>query len=268
MQLDDISIGTSGWKFDDWAGAFYPLRVPKAKWLEYYAARFPVGEINSTYYRIPPRHSFEAINKRTPDEFRLYAKVHADVTHGRKDVRESMLQLGEALEPLTNSGKLLGLLAQFPASFRYGSSNTEYLQEIASHTQGTKLCVEFRHKSWDQPEAVDSVRESGLTLVSVDEPRLPDLLPSRLQSTSDTLYVRLHGRNAAAWYDREAGDRYDYDYAEEELSTFGRELLQFDGPVRRAVIFFNNCYHGQAPRNARWLMNWLSEQLKAPTRDG
>src|SRR5512146_2288410 len=39
----DIRIGTSGWRFEDWAGTFYPLRVPQTKWLEYYAARFPVG---------------------------------------------------------------------------------------------------------------------------------------------------------------------------------------------------------------------------------
>jgi uncharacterized protein YecE (DUF72 family) len=39
---------------------FYPLRVPKSKWLEYYAARFRVGEVNATYYGLLPTSTFSA----------------------------------------------------------------------------------------------------------------------------------------------------------------------------------------------------------------
>ncbi len=267
MRAEDIRIGTSGWKFDDWAATFYPLRVPQTKWLEYYAARFPVGEINSTYYRIAPAKAYEGISKRTPNEFRLFAKVHADVTHARVNVGESMRQLRDSLEPLRESGKLLGLLAQFPASFHLGDANLSYLRDVQQMAVDVPLCVEFRHRAWDHPDILEQVREAGLTWVSADEPGLPDLMPADLHVTSEMLYLRLHGRNAAAWYNRSAGDRYDYSYSAEELSEVGLKLFDTPRTARRAFVFFNNCYHGQAPTNAKWLTAWLAEQAAAHQQD-
>ena len=254
MQPHDIDIGTSGWKFDDWAGSFYPLRVPQNKWLEYYAARFPIGEINSTYYRIASATSYAGMLRKTPESFRFVAKVHSDVTHARNEPAESMRQLLSALEPLREAGRLIGLLAQFPASFRYTSEAMDYMQRLQTNT---RLCVEFRSRTWLNDAAIEQMRKAGITWVCPDEPDLPDLMPHRLIATSDLLYVRLHGRNARAWYDRSAGDRYNYEYSTEELTEFGRELLAFETPIRRAIILFNNCHAGQAPRNAWWLKSWL-----------
>jgi uncharacterized protein YecE (DUF72 family) len=81
--------------------------------------------------------------------------------------------------------------------------------------------------------------------------------------TSDIAYVRLHGRNAAAWYNRAAGDRYDYDYSGQELAEWGEKILTAASPARRAFVLFNNCYHGQAPRNAQWLMKWMEQKRTA-----
>jgi len=32
-----IRLGTSGFSYDDWVGAFYPPALPKREWLAYYA---------------------------------------------------------------------------------------------------------------------------------------------------------------------------------------------------------------------------------------
>ncbi|HEY3296030.1 MAG TPA: DUF72 domain-containing protein [bacterium] len=262
MQPGTIDIGTSGWKFDDWAGTFYPLRVPQTKWLEYYAARFPIGELNSTYYRIAPTSVYEAIARKTPPQFRLFAKVHADVTHKRENPETSLRNLLIALDPLQSDGKLLGLLAQFPGNFRYVPESVDYLKSLRDLCKGIRLCVEFRHRSWAGDEALQQIRELDLTWVSPDEPPLPDLMPRRFVATSDILYVRLHGRNAAAWYNREAGDRYDYEYSTEELTEIGREILAAEAPARRGYVLFNNCYVGKAPRNALWLKNYYAALLE------
>jgi len=258
MQPQDIEVGTSGWLFEDWRGTFYPLRVPKSKWLEYYSARFSVGEINSTYYRIAPPATFESINRRTPPEFRFTAKVHADVTHKQEKPDRSLQQLTSAIEPLRCSDKLSGLLAQFPAGFRYNSQNLDYVLKLPEFCDGIRLCIEFRSRSWLGESIAAPLRQSGLTWVCPDEPDLPDLMPFEMITTSDLLYVRLHGRNRQAWYDRTAGDRYDYVYKEEELIDIGKKLLASEPAVHRAVIFFNNCHAGQAVRNAWWLKNWLA----------
>lgn len=257
MQPSDIRIGTSGWKFDDWAGTFYPLRVPQTKWLEYYAARFPVGEINSTYYRIAPAAAWAGVDRKTPAGFEFFAKVHSNVTHTREEPETAMRELLNALQPLRESGKLTGLLAQFPNAFHYSAENAAYLERVREQCDDIRLCVEMRHHSWADGEALARVRKAGLTWVSVDEPELPELMPRGLTATSDILYLRLHGRNAAAWYDRRAGDRYDYNYSAEELAVYGRQLLESGPEVSRAYVLFNNCYHGQAPGNAAWLQSWL-----------
>ena len=48
-----LLVGTSGWQYRDWRGAFYPERLPVSQWLEYYATRFPTVENNGTFYRLP-----------------------------------------------------------------------------------------------------------------------------------------------------------------------------------------------------------------------
>jgi uncharacterized protein YecE (DUF72 family) len=43
-----VWIGTSGRQYDDWREAFYPREVPQRRWLEHYARRFQVVELNNT----------------------------------------------------------------------------------------------------------------------------------------------------------------------------------------------------------------------------
>jgi len=254
----DISVGTSGWKFDDWAGTFYPLRVPKNRWLEYYAVRFPIGEINSTYYRIAPSSVYEAIARRTPEKFQLFVKVHGDVTHTRNDFKGSLNRLLHAVQPLRENGKLLGLLAQFPGGFRFTADNLKYVLELNARVGDIRLCVEFRHRSWLCEDSLAPIGEHGMVWVTPDEPELPDLLPFQLEATSDLLYLRLHGRNAKAWYERSSGNRYDYDYGNIEMTEIGNSILKSETSAKKGYILFNNCHLGQAPRNAWWMQTWLN----------
>ena len=117
MSTPSIEIGTSGWKFDDWAGVFYPFRVSQSKWLEYYSARFSLGEVNSTYYNMGSVKTFNAISQRTPENFRLFVKVHSDVTHARKSQKESLERLNYVTEPLRASGKTLRICCSVSRKF-------------------------------------------------------------------------------------------------------------------------------------------------------
>ncbi len=47
----EIYVGTSGFKFPDWKGPFYPPGLKEKDWLTYYGQRFNTLEINSSYYR-------------------------------------------------------------------------------------------------------------------------------------------------------------------------------------------------------------------------
>ena len=48
-----ISIGTCGFSYKDWIGPVYPAGTKPADMLPLYAAKFPVVEIDSTYYGVP-----------------------------------------------------------------------------------------------------------------------------------------------------------------------------------------------------------------------
>jgi uncharacterized protein YecE (DUF72 family) len=48
-----VFVGTSGYAYKEWKGAFYPAKLPAAEMLRFYASRLPAVEINNTFYRMP-----------------------------------------------------------------------------------------------------------------------------------------------------------------------------------------------------------------------
>ncbi len=69
MEAGQIFVGTSGWTYDDWSGAFYPEDVKGSERLAYYVTRFNTVEINATFYRLPTQPMLDAWNRRLPDGF-------------------------------------------------------------------------------------------------------------------------------------------------------------------------------------------------------
>src|SRR4051812_50091209 len=53
-----VIIGTSGWQYRDWRGAFYPPKLPQRLWLEHYVQFFATVESNNAFYRLPERETF------------------------------------------------------------------------------------------------------------------------------------------------------------------------------------------------------------------
>ena len=252
-----IEVGTSGYSFKDWIGPFYPEGTPPNRLLEYYARHFPVVEINTTYYGIPHPRVFEGMTAQVPDNFGFYVKVHQDVTHKRENPTPSLQQLWSAVEPLRESGLLRGFLAQFPYSFKKNPPNREYLVRLANlcGKWSEPLFVEFRHTSWFKPIVYESLANHHLGFVNVDLPPLPRLPGPTAEVTNGEGYVRFHGRNARTWWGEHGDKRYDYLYSEAELREWVPRVKEMGKKARRMVIFMNNCFLGQAARNARMLMN-------------
>ena len=199
-----ILIGTSGYSFRDWIGPFYPPGIEPRKMLDFYVREFSTVEVNSTYYRIPHPATFHAMAKKTPPQFEFVVKTHHDMTHKRLPDPTLYDSFARAMEPLLEVGKLSGVLAQFPNSFRWNAANVRYLDELKGLLPDVPLFVEFRHESWLRDELFPELESHGLGYVSVDEPELPGLLPPVARATGDIAYVRFHGRNKVNWY-REEG---------------------------------------------------------------
>ena len=260
MALEDVLIGTSGYSFADWVGTFYPPNFKSSEFLAYYAQQFKTVEVNSTYYRIPSPRVMEQMELKTPPGFRFVVKLNQAMTHETRREPELYKEFLGVLEPLKYAGKYDGLLAQFPWAFKRTPQNEAHLRVLRDQLPGEPLFVEFRHDSWITPGLGDELRALKLGYCAVDEPRLPGLVPPITMLTTEDAYVRFHGRNGANWWGQGGGDRYDYDYREDELKEWLRKITELADQARRTYLFFNNCHAGQAARNAKLMQELVRQQ--------
>jgi uncharacterized protein YecE (DUF72 family) len=251
----EIRVGTSGYSFPDWRREFYPPGIDKGKMLDYYVRHFSTVEINSTYYRIPHPAVMVNIVKKAPPGFDFMVKVPQSLTHRRTDIEEGLAKFLEAIRPFEASGKLAGLLAQFPYSFKFSPDALDYLATCREALSPHRLFVEFRYNSWENQATYDRLRAEQIGYVSVDEPQLTGLLKPHLMVTTGVCYIRLHGRNAEKWWH---GARYDYSYTVAELETWRQKIEKVNDKVEKAYVYFNNCYRGQAVSNAQQFMSLLA----------
>ncbi|NIP43308.1 MAG: DUF72 domain-containing protein [candidate division Zixibacteria bacterium] len=255
----EIEIGTSGYSFLDWIGPFYPPGTQKGKMLDYYVQHFNTVEVNSSYYRIPHPKVFEAMIRKVPQDFEFMIKAHQSLTHDRKDIMEPTARFRESLLPFKGTNMLSGILLQFPYSFKYSEENLEYVRKSSDLLIGQDVFVEFRHSGWVRDEVFKTLESEGISYVSVDEPALEGLIEPEAQTTSETAYIRLHGRNSRTWWSG-GSERYDYLYNESELSEWSKKIEEIKKKTRKIYIFFNNCHHGQAVQNAKMMLNLLKSE--------
>lgn len=259
-ETGSILVGTSGYSFADWVGPFYPPGTKSGDYLNFYARHFGGVEVNSTYYRIPNPRVLSLMEQKTPAGFRFVVKLNHAMTHESSTDEALYREFRAVLQPLKDAGKYDGLLAQFPWGFKRTDENKSHLEALRALLPDEPLWVEFRHDSWMHPRLPEWLRERTLGYCAVDEPRLPGLVPPVTHLTTDSAYVRLHGRNEATWWGRGGGDRYDYDYAERELAEWVDRIRQLAEKAKQTYVFFNNCHAGQAARNAKLMEELLRRQ--------
>jgi uncharacterized protein YecE (DUF72 family) len=252
-----VRIGTSGYSFPDWVGNYYPESAAREKMFDHYVRDFDTVEINSTYYGIPHPRVLANMEKKTPGQFEFLVKTHGSFTHERDQADPNISKLLKAVSPLRDSGKLKGLLAQFPYSFRYSSSNLDFIRDKNSRLDGVPLFVEFRHDSWLRLDVKEALRGANIGYTNVDEPPLPHLLPPESETTTEIGYIRLHGRNSAQWW-QGGGERYNYSYTDDQLSEWVKRLETLRQKADRIYVFFNNCHLGRAVRDAHRFMELLA----------
>lgn len=265
-----ICIGTAGFSYQDWKGAFYPEDQDKKHMLEYYSSRFPVVEVNSTWHALPSPKSILSMARRTTPEFQFIIKAYKGLTHVYKDNQEEFERFRGVLRPMEDHGKLACVLAQFPWGFKNTEANRDYLHFLRERLPSQEVVVEFRNEDWITDETMDLLRGLSMGFCCVDEPRLKGLVKPHVILTGDIGYVRFHGRNYETWWDRkrQSWERYDYLYNEEELSEWVPGLLQLDEQAERTYAIFNNHYRGKAPRNAVMLAGLLPSEKIVPLHTG
>jgi uncharacterized protein YecE (DUF72 family) len=106
------------------------------------------------------------------------------------------------------------------------------------------------------------LHDLGLGFVNNDLPRARTSPPPTAFATSPTGYVRLHGRNAEAWFAKDAGRdaKYDYRYGAAEVEEWVRRVQTIRGKTTVTYVVANNHFRGQAPANALEIMARIADR--------
>jgi uncharacterized protein YecE (DUF72 family) len=104
----------------------------------------------------------------------------------------------------------------------------------------------------------------------VDAPRsgAANVAPTVVGRTSETAYLRLHGRNQATWNKRggSAAERFDYLYSTQELAEWVEPLRELAAAAEQVFVMFNNngrstdaagAPYAQAPINAAMMQELI-----------
>lgn len=234
-----VRVGTSGWSYDHWDGAFYPGEVPRSRWAGFYRARFPTVEINATFYRLPRATTVQRWHDDAPDRFRYVTKGSRLITHVRRigDCADEVSTYLERIAPL--KGFLAAILWQLPPTLHRDDGLLDaFLALLQRSAGGSRIrhAVEFRHPTW-QADAVfdvlDRHRAAHVWVSSQDMPR-------NLTLTGDLAYARFHGLEGG----------WEHDYTDEELAPFAEALRAAAGDGHDGYAFFNNDGRARAPANA------------------
>ena len=237
-------MGCSGFYYNHWRGRFYPEKLPKTRWLNYYTQYFNTLEVNNTFYRYPSQKLLEGWFSKTPDDFTFAVKANRIITHLHKfkethQYTATFYKLAHLLRE-----KLLCVLFQLPPMVH---KNMDLLQTIANQLDPSVMNVlEFRHESWWNQEVYDFMDKHGIVFCSVSASELPETLVR----TGQTVYVRFHGKNG--WY--------QHNYPDEELAEWARRIKQDNAP--KVLCYFNNDFNANAPRNCLTLKELLEPETK------
>jgi uncharacterized protein YecE (DUF72 family) len=261
-----LYIGPAGWSYEDAKGIVYPDVGGRLDVLGHVSRFFNTLEVNVSFYRFVTQRMSESWVRRVadPGRFQFTYKLNQQFTHQRTEPYspQEVRQFKEGVEPAARAGMLGALLAQFPWSFRYNDESVDHLKRIKDDFGEYPIAVEVRHRSWEHPEAAGRLRELGLNLCAVDQPRLESNLRLLDVTTGPIAYVRLHGRNAQKWFadDIEPWERYDYFYPPDQLEEVGRHIRNLAESADRIFVIANNHYKGQGAANALQLRHILSGQ--------
>lgn len=286
--MADILVGTCSWTDRALVGSgWYPVGRRDAEGrLRHYAGRFPIVEVDATYYALPGERNSRLWAERTPDGFVFDVKAFSLLTgHPTRravmpdglpaDARDPAVldevwaRFAAGVAPLRRAGRLGCVLFQFPPWFRPGPEAEAFLADCARRTRGWPLAVEFRHPAWWDAGQADTtcalLARYGMAAVAVDmNPTLPSSIPPVTPVTSPRLsVVRFHGRSAA-WGTGSKEDRFRYTYDRDELAAWVPRLRALAERVERLHVLFNNCCGDAAVRAAETMAQLLGNPVDAP----
>ncbi len=266
-----ILIGCSGWSYPDWVGPFYPDGMEAGDFLAWYADRFPIVEVDSTFYRSPSAGMVRGWRDRTPRDFKFALKVPKVISH-EKGLKDCQGEVDRFVSSIVGLGdKLMVALLQLGYFNRGAFSSLDDFLDVLDpflaswpHDQ-VPLALETRNPRWVGPELVEVLKSHNTALTLTEQSWMPR--PAKIVEALDPVtgplgFVRLLGDREGIEKIATTWDKIVVDRSAELAETAGViETMAERVPV---VVFVNNHYAGHSPETARHLRQRLGQPEPTP----
>ena len=237
-----LRVGCAGWAIP----AQYAHRFPRhGTHLVRYAQRFPVVELNSSFYHRHRPTTYTRWAAAVPASFQFAVKVPREITHTRRLV-EVLQPLDDFLHAVQALGTKLGpLLVQLPPSLSFREDTaTAFFTALRARFPGSVVC-EPRHWTWFHADVEALLDAVQVARVAADPARVPQAaMPGGWQGL---VYYRLHG----------TPEMYTSAYSSAFLDTLAAHVAASAQLVPTWCIF-DNTVQGAATANALELLARLA----------
>jgi uncharacterized protein YecE (DUF72 family) len=287
-----VRVGVASWTDPTFTarGVFYPddARTPEKR-LRYYSSRFPVVEVDSSYYALPTADTARGWVERTPEDFSFDVKAFALMTGHPTEVSrlpkvlkemlpetfkkvklvtaeelppdfidETWRLFRDACVPLRDANKLGAVFLQYAPWIAPGKESPEMIERAIERLNGLPVAIEFRNAEWMterlRERTLRLLEQLGTSYIAVDEPQgTPTSVPPVVRTTQRRLAViRLHGQRADTWAARgvPAVEKYRYLYSSAELDEWAKKVVEAAATAENLHVIFNNCYANYGAVNA------------------
>jgi uncharacterized protein YecE (DUF72 family) len=240
-----VLIGTSGWSYSSWRGAFFPKAVPAKAHLEFYAREFFTTELNGVFYRTPTLRAVRSWRDQTPDDFVFAWKASRFITHWKQLGRNSRSSLTlmesrlRVLEP-----KIGPILFQLPS--RLQADCDRLGKFIRMLKQGRRYAFEFRHPSWFERPVLKLLADHDIALCFSDHRDAP----TPWEVTASFIYIRGHG----------PGGFYKGHYSGRTLRNWTKSIVKWRRRSRDLYVYFDNDQKAAAPADAKRLVKMIGRE--------
>ena len=236
-------IGTSGWNYAHWQPRFYQ-NTPKSQWLSFYADQFNAIEVNSTFYRLQSRKTFQHWYEQTPDAFRFAIKGNRYLTHTKRlNKPHDSIKL-EQQHAQYMKEKLAVVLWQLPGNFSRHLDRLALFIDALVKWDSVRHAIEFRHSSWFTKDIAELLRRDNIAVCQSDAGDWP----LWQEVTADFVYLRLHGNPTT----------YVSNYSPAKLTNLASKIKTWLKRGLDVHVYFDNDTQARAPRNALSLQKLVS----------
>ena len=247
--MPNLHLGTIGWSYNFWKGAFYPNKTSSKDFLAYYATKFDTVEVDNTFYRIPTSQAITNWKNQTPKGFMFSLKFPSIITH-IKMLQNCEHETTIFLERANLLKEKLGpLLLQFPPNF-----GIEHLPDLADFLQRLpkqqRYLVEVRDQGFLNEDFYSLLKANNVALAWVDSPNMP----KTSKVTSDFLYIRWEGDRKkvnGTLGKIEADMTGSLSFWAEKLKPYLHKQIEVFG-------YFGKYYSGYPPSDINYLLKLLA----------